>query len=140
MEIPIIWIIDDDMICRFSSNYKLEQSGKNHSVVGHDSAIEALTSLNGCIKKNQNIPDAILLDLNIPGMDGWTFLEELEKMGVPGEKIHVYIVSYFANSRDRQLANEHPFIKGFFGKPLTTANVSCIFNGIDVKNRHKTIG
>ncbi len=134
MEIPIVWIIDDDMICRFASNYKFKQSLKNYEVIGHSSAFEGLTSLEECLHRNKKLPDIILLDLQMPGMDGWSFLTELEKMGDQIKDIHVYILSTFTNVKDRNLAKNHPLIKGFFNKPLSLANVKRIFSGIGVKN------
>jgi len=139
MEIPIVWIIDDDMICRYASNYKLEQSRKKYEVIGHSSAFDGLTSLAECLHENKKLPDIILLDLHMPCMDGWSFLAELEKMGVTVKKIHVYILSSFTNTRDRTLAKEHPLIKGFFSKPLSLADVERIFNGIEVETIPETL-
>ena len=131
---PIVWIIDDDLISRFASNYKFEQSNKRYEVINHASAFEGLLSLKECMNGNKKLPDAILLDLQMPGMDGWSFLAELEQMGVPAKKVHVYILSAFTNSRDRNLAKENPFITGFFNKPLSAANVSSISSEIEDKN------
>ncbi len=139
MEIPIVWIIDNDMICRFASNYKFEQSLKNYEVIGHSSAFEGLTSLEECLHGTKKLPDIILLDLQMPGMDGWSFLKELEKMGAPVKKIHVYILSAFTNSRDFTLAKKHPLIKGFFSKPLSEANVRHMFSGIEVETLPETL-
>jgi len=140
MEIPIVWIIDDDIISRFASKYKFKQSRINYDVFCHSNAFEGLTSLEECLHRSKKIPDIILLDLQMPGMDGWSFLTELEKLGVQVRDIHVYILSTFTNSKDRKLAKKHPLIKGFFNKPLTLANVERIFSGGEVENIPEFLG
>ncbi|HDZ14252.1 hypothetical protein LCGC14_1121820 [marine sediment metagenome] len=139
MEIPILWLIDDDVICRYACNYKLEQSGKKFEIIGHSSAFEGLTSLAAFLHENKKLPDIILLDLNMPGMDGWSFIEEIEKMGDTVSKIQIYILTSFTNLNDRKIAQQHPLIKGFFRKPLSLANVEVIFSGIEIENVPETL-
>lgn len=79
--------------------------------------------------RNQKLPDILLLDLDMPGMDGRSFLRELEKMDGTVKRIHIYILSAFTSSRDRDLARENPLVQGFFNKPLSTANVKLILKG-----------
>lgn len=139
METPIVWIIDDDIICRFATSYKFEQSHINYEVTGHASAYDGLTSLAECLHGYKKLPDIIVLDLHMPAMDGWSFLAELEKMGPMVKEIHVYILSVFTNISDRNLAKKHPLIKGFFNKPLSAANLDCIYSAIEVKNTPETL-
>lgn len=127
------------MICRFAANYKFEQSGENFEIINHSSAFEGLKSLAECLHGNKRFPDIIVLDLDMPSMDGWSFLTELEKMGGPVNKILVYILSTFTNSKDYEIAKEHPLIKGFFNKPLSVANVKHIFSRIEVQNVPETL-
>lgn len=128
MKGPIVWIIDDDLISRFATTYKLERTSENCHVIGHTSAFDGLGSLEGCLHGNGRLPDILLLDLDMPGMDGWCFLRELEKMDGTAKEIHVYILSAFTSSKDRDRARENTLIKGFFDKPLSAANVEHILD------------
>src|SRR5680860_286183 len=126
MEKRIVWIIDDDLVSQFATNYRIGQSFKNCKVISHSSSLEGLAFLKECRYGNGRMPDILLLDLVMPGMDGWSFLKELKKMGGSAKKIEVYLLSAFNNSNDRSNAKGHPQIKGFFNKPLTRANVDRI--------------
>lgn len=126
MRRPIVWIIDDDIISRFAATYKIEQSPEDCEVIAYGSALEGLDCLLERLNARQGLPDIILLDLGMPVMDGWSFLDEMGKMDGPVKSIQVYILSAFTESRDRNLAKENPAIQGFFNKPLNTANVKNI--------------
>lgn len=69
MEGPIVWIIDDGLISRFATTYKLERTSKNCQVIGHPSAFDGSGSLGECLHGNKRLPDILLLDQD---MRGWT--------------------------------------------------------------------
>jgi len=78
---------------------------------------EALATL----KRNQNdpasTPDVILLDLNLPMLNGWDVLSEIEK--IPFKiRPKVYILSSSIDPEDKQKAQKHPAVAGFLAKPL----------------------
>ena len=68
-----ILFIEDDLDVLMAATMILEI--KDYRVVTASSAEEALSVF------NHEIPDAILLDLHLPGMDGWGFLQQLRGMG-----------------------------------------------------------
>ncbi len=132
MEKRIVWIIDDDLVSQFATNYRIEQSFKNCRVIGHSGSMEELAFLKECLRGNRRLPDILLLDLVMPGIDGWSFLKELKKMGGPAKKIEVYVLSAFDCPKDRSTAKGHPMLKGFFNKPLTRANADRIYDRYEV--------
>jgi len=129
---PIVWIIDDDLVSRFAVTYKIEQSSMDFEVIGHPNAFHGLNSLWECLQANNGLPDIILLDLEMPEMDGWSFLRELEEMDGVLKMIGVYILSAFTSSEDRNIAKNNPLIRGFFNKPLSGANVQSILKNMNV--------
>jgi CheY-like chemotaxis protein len=72
----IIWIIDDDEAFRFLSLLSIEQAQlDSHIVREYTSALEAIEYLRRNTHLPENLPDIILLDINMPNMDGWRFLK-----------------------------------------------------------------
>jgi len=127
MKGPMVWIIDDDMVAQFAATYKIGQSCPDHRVLCHDSIEGALTAIGECMNGKDRIPDIVLLDLSFPMLDGWHFLQALEKNGKAVAAIEVFILSTFSNAKDRVRAKGHPLVKGHFDKPISWANLSSVF-------------
>lgn len=129
---PIVWIIDDDLVSQFATEYCIRQANGNSTVKSFDMASESLKNFRDCITKGEGIPHVILLDLVMPEMDGWEFLSEIEKMVGWEDKVKVYIISAFAKSKDRDLAKSHPLVQGYFDKPLSKVSADKIFSAVKV--------
>jgi response regulator RpfG family c-di-GMP phosphodiesterase len=79
--------------------------------------------------KNRYIksPTILFLDINMPTLTGWEFLEEYEKFSEEvKKKIRIYILSSSVNQRDVHKANENKYVEGFISKPLNSETVICI--------------
>ena len=132
MEYPIelaCIIDDDDMyinlitkiidIKKLSRNLLIFKNGK-----------EALDYFVGALKnlENREIPQVILLDLNMPVMDGWQFLSELGKYNFPGLKeTTLYIVSSSINPADLEKSKAISMVSDFLVKPVNIENLEAIF-------------
>ncbi|MDX1364746.1 MAG: response regulator [Arenibacter latericius] len=127
MERNTIWIIDDDLVSQSPMQYKIEQSKQNYDVVIFDTVERALATIKEGVKTQKNIPSIILLDLVSPGLDGWYFLTELERLKRHINDVDIYIVSEFSNTMDRKLAREYSLVMDCFVKPLNIGNVDQIF-------------
>lgn len=66
----------------------------------------------------------LFLDINMPSMTGWEFLEEFRDFG---EEIHkhfvIYILTSSVDERDKEKAESNPLVAGFFSKPLTANSI-----------------
>jgi len=72
----------------------------------------------------EECPTVLLLDINMPGMDGWEFLERYNKLeSRVKEQLTIFLLSSSIDPRDKQKANENKYVKGFLMKPFrkTTA-------------------
>lgn len=68
----------------------------------------------------QNIPAVLFLDINMPTMTGWEFLEEYQKFSPQvHNQITIYMLSSSMETVDKEKAEKNPFVKGFFSKPLS---------------------
>jgi len=105
-----IMLVDDDSLTNKLHHMIITKINKNKRVVQFDSPIEALEYLKG------NVPDLILLDLNMPEMDGWVFLSLLEERNI---KVDVVIISSTIDPAERNRARQFKSVKDFLTKPLT---------------------
>lgn len=110
-------MIDDDPADLFFHTIVVEDSGLPCVVQTELEAAAALESLNAA---GAAPPHLIFLDLNMPRMNGWEFLEEYERL--PREtRAHalIAILSTSMNPADRSKALAHPCVADYFVKPLT---------------------
>lgn len=116
------------MVSQFATRYCLEQYARETFVIHtFDAAEEALDSFTNWIKTESRLPQLIFLDLGLDKMDGWSFLSELQKLLGNIIPPDIYILSSFGKAKDRELAQNHPLVKGYIDKPLTRNRLSEIF-------------
>ncbi len=112
-----ICVIDDDQIYQIIVKKIIFKSGifeKAHCYANGYKALEELGS------PGFPLPNLILLDINMPGMDGWEFLNELrDRRPNFHQETSIYIVTSSIAFTDRDKALALPEISGFISKPLT---------------------
>ncbi|MFC0261053.1 response regulator [Fontibacter flavus] len=89
------------------------------------SALSALSYL-----KEKNLPDqgfTILLDINMPEMNGWEFLDELSKMELLSY-IEVIMLTSSVDESDKQLARKYPLVVDYLTKPLNADAINLLMN------------
>lgn len=65
----------------------------------------------------KGLPEILFLDINMPMMDGWEFMEAIKDSKIVNE-LKIYITSSSINPIDLEKAERNPLIKGFVSKPL----------------------
>lgn len=95
MKKKVIWVIDDDIIYQTIINKLIEKSGLFTAHSSFMNGKEAITTLDKALTDDDSyLPDIILLDINMPIMDGWEFMEEIKKIKPKiNKKILIYIVT-----------------------------------------------
>lgn len=122
-KIDTIWIVDDDPIYIFGAKRKLKQINFSKSVRALDNGIEALEELHHlATTEKAKLPDLILLDINMPKMDGWQFLKALDNMSCKDD-ITVYLVTSSIDSHDIEKARASSLVSGYLNKPLQTEKI-----------------
>lgn len=124
---PIIYIVDDNLVSQFATQIVLEQSSSPCTVKCFDDGEQALDAIQASITKEEGLPKIILLDLNMPKVDGWEFLDQIKNTKNIKTKIDIFIISSFTNSQDRSRAHEHTLVEGYFEKPLSKTSIDKIF-------------
>ena len=114
-----IIIIDDYSINLKVAQMIIKQYGFFENITLFSEAKLALEYLINHQKSKTSVPNIILLDLNMPVMDGWQFLNEFENLPSSLTKeIKIYILSSSTDIRDIQRSRQYISVKGFFSKPL----------------------
>ena len=114
-----VFLIDDDDIFNFVHRRIIERELKEVSVTVYNVAREALAVLETAAAQNNPLPEFIFLDLNMPDLNGFDFLQAL--MDAPFEalrKINIVVVTSSLHDQDVLKAYSFPMVKEFLDKPL----------------------
>ncbi len=116
-----ILLVDDDRSCNFLHKRLLDKSGIVKHVSVSQTAAAALDFLRNIhlTPEHPGTPDIIFLDINMPGMNGWDFLEEYRKLDEPKKNLIVLIMlTSSLNPDDKIRAESYPEVNGIEYKLL----------------------
>lgn len=129
-QIETVMLIDDNDADNFYHKIVMQKAGFSGDIIVFQYAYEALAFL----KKNERIVDLILLDINMPRMNGFEFLEAYEAL--PSDqrvKAIVIMLTTSLNPADEARANEFADVRGFLNKPLTSDSFSHLVGEIELE-------
>jgi CheY-like chemotaxis protein len=116
-------LIDDDKITNFIHKRIIKHSDIDVPIKINYNGPEALDYLKKMRSHSEDEfprPGIIFLDLNMPGMDGWNFIDEYKKLSsVKKEKIIIAILTTSLNPDDENTAKKIPEVRMYIKKPLT---------------------
>lgn len=109
-------LIDDNYIDNFVTRRILESSNFAEEIIVEQSAPDAIDSLrDGVIR-----PDVIFLDLRMPMMNGFEFLQEYDKLNFESKNdIKIFMLSSSLDPTDVKRSSQNKYISQFIHKPLT---------------------
>ena len=118
--VPCIMLIDDDRATTVYNEIIIEEHGAAQTVMIYNSPEEALIYLTTPFTEEKMNPDLILLDINMPRMDGWEFVEAYsqDKAGGIATKT-IVMLSTTADRIEYEMAEANDFLQGIKSKPLT---------------------
>lgn len=114
------FLIDDDTTSNFLNENLIKNIGLIKTIKTFNYANIALNELKRSLENSIDFPDVILLDINMPYMNGWEFLEEFQQF--PKEvldKCKLFMFSSSVDVADVEKSKTYDVVSGFIHKPLT---------------------
>ena len=108
-----ILLIDDDAITNFLNQNLIEQKIKGIPITIFYNGLEGLKY----IKSNPDKHYIVFLDINMPVMNGWEFIEAVDSLTIE-TSVEIHVLTSSINPGDRERANGLPNVDSFIEKPL----------------------
>lgn len=119
-QLKCIMLVDDDHNDNFFHEREIKKITPATIVIEKNSGTEALEYLKSAKENNDLLPDLIFLDINMPGMNGWEFLQEYEELDDElKSKVVIIMITTSDNEDDVARAKAWCFVSDYFTKPLT---------------------
>jgi CheY-like chemotaxis protein len=130
LQLNCILLVDDDEPTNFLNKMTLEQTGCARHIRIAQSGQEALDYLWGCGPDDAARaprPDLIFLDINMPAMDGWEFLERYRSLpSAQKADIVLIMLTTSLNPDDELKTRSIPEVSGFENKPLNQQRLQAL--------------
>lgn len=123
-KIKTICIVNDDEIFTFILKKSIVKLNICEQVLTYTNGEEAINVLS---KECVVLPEIILLDINMPFMNGWEFLEEFSKIN-KSKKIAIYLISAHISPEDNLKAKNNYEITGILSDPADSETITRIVN------------
>jgi len=117
---PIIALVDDDKVFQLTASRTLKAAQLSDKILQFDNGEEALDFLRDHARESDTLPDYIFLDINMPFVDGWMFLDDYAHLKTNLSKpIEIFMVSSSIDPRDMDRAQQNANVRAYIIKPVT---------------------
>ncbi|MBT8263738.1 MAG: response regulator [Muriicola sp.] len=124
-------IIDDDDIFVYGTKRIMKEVGFCDQVLVFSNGQDAITGLKELSASGEDFPSVIFLDLNMPIMDGWEFLEALIKFpDFNKEEVTIYIISSSVDPRDLVRVKDYSIVSKYILKPITPEDLKGVLANV----------
>jgi two-component system, chemotaxis family, chemotaxis protein CheY len=136
MQQTVIAIIDDDAIFQLTASRMMQATKMADQILQFYNGEEGLRYLNENAEKKEKLPDIIFLDINMPLVDGWMFLDDYANLkNKIGKDILIYMVSSSIDPADSNRAKSNQSVKDYLVKPITMKGFETLLS--QFSNRSK---
>ena len=117
---PIIALVDDDKVFQLTASRTIKAANLTDKILQFENGEEALQFLKVNATDSENLPDVIFLDINMPFVDGWMFLDDFAHLkGNLTKQIQIYMVSSSIDPRDIDRARRNANVREYVIKPVS---------------------
>ncbi len=124
-QLNTILLVDDDPATNFLNNFIITKSNMAKEVAVVENGLSAINYLS-CVKeffqRDQHCvpPDIIFLDINMPVMNGFEFLDAFKKLTSKQQlKSKIFVLTSSLHNRDKEKIATYSFVQGYYSKPLS---------------------
>ncbi len=123
-----ILLVDDDEIYLYLMEKSIQKLTADLVVNSFTDGAQAIEFITEQTQKGLELPEVILLDINMPFLDGWGFLAEFKKLKPKLEShINIYMISSSSREEDMKRASSFEELTGYMVKPLKEHELTEIF-------------
>lgn len=117
---PLIAVVDDDKIFQLTTVRTMQAANVTDRIIQFENGEEALTYLRENASESDLLPDFIFLDINMPFVDGWMFLEDYSTLKYELKKeISIFMISSSIDPRDINRAKQNTNVVEYILKPVS---------------------
>jgi CheY-like chemotaxis protein len=124
-------VIDDDDINIFIIKKIVEKTGYDINMVSKSNGQLAIDHLDNLLENNETFPQLILIDINMPVLNGWEFLEAYDQLNIQ-QRVDMYMLSSSVYENDIEKAKTYKKVKGFISKPLSINRLIELFDNLSI--------
>jgi CheY-like chemotaxis protein len=120
-------LVDDDTIFNFLHTEVIKTVDDSAQIDLFNSSMEGLEFLKDALEDKHPMPNFLFLDIRMPEMDGFEYLDELMKFPIEKFKdLRIYVLSSSLAERDKEKSLSYPIVTGFIEKTLTIEKLKGI--------------
>jgi CheY-like chemotaxis protein len=124
---PLIMLVDDNELDILVNKKLIESENFASHIVSHPSVQSGIDYLKSNSANAGELPNIIFLDIMMPGLDGFDFLDEFAKLDDSiKKKSRIVMLSTTESFKDLNRANQSPHCYKFLNKPLTAAVLKAL--------------
>ena len=124
-------IIDDDAILIYGTKKIMKKINFCDEILVFNNGKDAMDGLELLAEQNKKLPNVIFLDINMPIMDGWEFLEDFVK--IPNnnrDNVTIYIISSSIDPIDIQKVQLYGLVNNYILKPIRIVDLEKVLKDI----------